>query len=75
MSFQAYIDNIKKITNLTPEQIRAKAIEQGILTENMKATVLTDWLKREFNLGHGHAMSMWKYFIDHDWIQTKHTKL
>lgn len=75
MSFQAYIDNIKKITNLTPEQIRAKAVEQGILTENMKATVLTDWLKREFNLGHGHAMSMWKYFIDHDWIQTKHTKL
>jgi hypothetical protein len=75
MSFQAYIDNIKKITNLTPEQIRAKAIEQGILTENMKATVLTDWLKREFNLGHGHAMSMWKYFIDHDWVQTKHTKL
>ncbi|HET6784477.1 MAG TPA: DUF4287 domain-containing protein [Erysipelotrichaceae bacterium] len=75
MSFQAYIDNIKKITNLTPEQIRVKAIEQGILTENMKATVLTDWLKREFNLGHGHAMSMWKYFIDHDWVQTKHTKL
>lgn len=75
MSFQAYIDNIKKITNLTPEQIHAKAIEQGILSDNMKATVLTDWLKREFNLGHGHAMSLWKYFIDHDWVQTKHTKL
>ncbi len=75
MSFQAYIDNITKITNHTPEQIRAKAIEQGILSENMKATVLTDWLKREFNLGHGHAMSLWKYFIDHDWVQTKHTKL
>jgi len=75
MSFQAYIDNITKITNHTPEQIRAKAIEQGILSENMKATELTDWLKSEFNLGHGHAMSLWKYFIDHDWVQTKHTKL
>lgn len=75
MSFQAYIDNITKITNHTPDQIRAKAIEQGILSENMKATVLTDWLKHEFNLGHGHAMSLWKYFIDHDWVQTKHTKL
>jgi len=75
MSFQAYIDNIIKITNHTPAQIRAKAIEQGILSENMKATVLTDWLKSEFNLGHGHAMSLWKYFVDHDWVQTKHTKL
>lgn len=75
MSFQAYIDNITKITHLTPEQIRDKAIEKGILSENMKATVLTNWLKNEFGLGHGHSMSLWKYFVDHGWVQTKHTKL
>ena len=75
MSFQAYIDNITKLTNHTPEQIREKAIQQGVISEDIKATAFCDWLKSEFDLGHGHAMSMWKYFIDHKWIVTKHTKL
>lgn len=75
MSFNAYIDNIVKKTGKTSEQIRDEAISQGVLTEDMKATVFTDWLKNEYQLGHGHAMAMWKYFIDHQWIVTKHSKL
>lgn len=75
MSFQAYIDNITKLTNHTPEQIREKAIAQNVIVDNMKATAFCDWLKNEFNLGHGHAMSMWKYFIEHEWIVTKNTKM
>ncbi|MDF2511990.1 MAG: Uncharacterized protein K0S04_1856 [Herbinix sp.] len=75
MSFQAYIDNITTKTGKTPEQIRDEAINQGVLTEDMKATVFTDWLKKEYQLGHGHAMAMWKYFIEREWINTKHSKM
>lgn len=75
MSFQAYIDNITAKTGKTPDQIREEAIQQGIIVEDMKATVFTDWLKKEYQLGHGHAMSMWKLFVDKKWIVTKNTKL
>jgi len=75
MSFQAYLDNITQKTGKTPEQIRDEAIHQGILSEDMKATVFTDWLKKEYQLGHGHAMALWKYFIDKKWIITKHSKI
>lgn len=75
MSFQAYLDNITQKTGKTPEQIKEDAVNQGILVEDMKATVFTDWLKKEYQLGHGHAMAMWKYFIDKKWIVTKHSKI
>lgn len=69
MSFQAYIDNIHAKTGKTPEDIRADAIAQGILTPGLKATAFTNWLKAEYQLGHGHAMAIWKYFNDHKWIE------
>ena len=75
MSFQAYIDNITAKTGKTPDQIREEAIQQGIIAEDMKATAFTDWLKKEYQLGHGHAMSLWKLFVDKKWIVTKNTKL
>ena len=75
MSFQAYIDNIEEKTGKTPEMIHKDAADQGILTDDMKATTFTNWLKSEYGLGHGHAMAMWKYFIDHNWIETKNSKL
>ena len=75
MSFQAYIDNIKMKTGKTPEEIRDEALARGILVEDMKATAFTDWLKKEYQLGQGHAMAMWKYFIDKKWIVTKHSKI
>jgi hypothetical protein len=75
MSFQAYIDNIIEKTGKTPEQIRADALIQGIISEDMKATAFTDWLKQTYELGHGHGMALWKYFINKKWIVTKHSKL
>ncbi len=75
MSFQAYIDNITEKTGKSPEQIRDEAVAQGVLAEDMKATVFTDWLKKEYQLGHGHTMAMWKYFIAQNWIITKHSKM
>ena len=75
MSFQAYIDNITKITGQTPDQIREQALAQNIISEDMKATAFVNWLGSEYGLGKGHAMSMWKYFLEHDWIITKHSKI
>ncbi|MEZ4951679.1 MAG: DUF4287 domain-containing protein [Saprospiraceae bacterium] len=63
MSFQAYLTNIKAKTGKSPEDFKAMAEEKGF-TENgaikngVKATEITDWLKEEFELGHGHAMAI-----------------
>ncbi|PRD47701.1 DUF4287 domain-containing protein [Sphingobacterium haloxyli] len=62
MSFQAYIDNIKKKTGKSPEDFRKLAEEKGFLLNGeltVKATQITDWLKEEFELGHGHAMAIY----------------
>lgn len=75
MSFKAYIDNITQKTGKTPDQIRDDALSQGVIVQDMKATIFTDWLMKEYQLGHGHAMALWKYFIEHKWIVTKHSKM
>ncbi len=63
MSFQAYIDNIKSKTGKSPEDFKKLAEEKGFLLDgvipkNIKATEITNWLKEEFELGHGHAMAI-----------------
>jgi hypothetical protein len=60
MSFQAYIDNIKAKTGKSPEDFKKLAKEKGFLVggeipKSVKATEITNWLKEEFELGHGHA--------------------
>ena len=62
MSFQAYIDNIKKKTAKTPDDFKKRAEEKGFLQNGeliVKATQITNWLKEEFELGHGHAMAIY----------------
>jgi hypothetical protein len=59
MSFQAYIDNIHAKTGKTPDDFKALALEKGLLVAGTKATQITDWLKSEFGLGHGHAMAIY----------------
>ena len=67
MSFQAYIDNIKKKTGKTPDDFRKLAekkgfLKKGELVKTVKATEITNWLKDEFELGHGHAMAIYMTF-------------
>jgi hypothetical protein len=67
MSFQAYLDNIQKQTGLSPTEFMTKGEEKGFLqngqlTATVKATEITNWLKADFDLGHGHAMAMYAYF-------------
>jgi len=67
MSFQAYIDNIKKKTGKTPDDFKKLAekkgfLKKGELIKTVKATQITNWLKEEFELGHGHAMAIYMTF-------------
>ncbi len=63
MAFQAYIDNIKTKTGKSPEDFKKLAekkgfLEKGQLKANVKAGEIIAWLKKDFELGHGHAMAI-----------------
>lgn len=67
MSFQAYIDNIKTKTGKTPTDFKKLAEEKEFIIDRklnpkIKATEITNWLKEEFELGHGHAMAIYATF-------------
>lgn len=67
MSFQAYIDNIKAKTGKTPADFKKMAegkgfMKNGEIVKSVKATEITNWLKEEFELGHGHAMAIFATF-------------
>jgi hypothetical protein len=60
MSFQAYLDNIEKQTGVSPDQFINLAKAKGMTKPGTKATAITDWLKADYKLGHGHAMAIVK---------------
>ena len=67
MSFQAYLDNIEAKTGKTPADFKKLATDKGFMNDgklnpNTKATEITNWLKEEFDLGHGHAMAIFASF-------------
>lgn len=59
MSFEAYLESVKKQTGLTPEQFRTLADEKGLLRPGTKAGEIVAWLKSDYSLGHGHAMAIY----------------
>jgi len=64
MSFKAYLDNIQEKTGKTPSDFKALAekmgyTQNGKIKDGVKATQITDWLKQDFALGHGHAMAIY----------------
>lgn len=58
MSFQAYIDNIHAKTGKTPEDFLKAAKAKGMVSPDVKVTQIVDWLKKDYGLGHGHAMAI-----------------
>jgi len=63
MSFQAYLDTIKSKTGLSPNEIRNLANEKGFasdgkLNPEVKAAEIINWLKADYDLGHGHSMAI-----------------
>ena len=64
MSFEAYLTNIRIKTGKTADDFKKLAEEKGFTTNGqispqIKAAQITDWLKEEFDLGHGHAMAIY----------------
>jgi len=63
MSFQAYLDNIQAKTGKSAEDFKKLAAKKGY-TENgqlragIKAGEIIQWLKEDFDLGHGHSMAI-----------------
>ena len=64
MSFQAYLDNIQAKTGKSPEDFKKLAEKKGFtqkgkLTPETKAGDVVKWLKKDFELGHGHSMAIY----------------
>ena len=67
MSFQAYLDNIQAKTGKGPDDFRQMAEQKGFLQNgqlkpSVKAGDVVQWLKTDFQLGHGHAMAIYALF-------------
>ena len=60
MSFAAYLSNIEAQTGVSPDEFIRLATEKGFTRPGTKATPITDWLKADYQLGHGHAMAIVK---------------
>lgn len=58
MTLKAYYDNIKAKTGKTPEDFRVLAEKKGLLKPGVKTGEIVAWLKKDFGLGHGHAMAI-----------------
>jgi hypothetical protein len=72
MSFQAYLDNIEEKTGLTPRKFIDLAKENGYDHPNVKAGVIVEWLKSEYDLGRGHAMALVHVIKNGPKINAKH---
>jgi hypothetical protein len=64
MSFQAYLDNIKTKTGKGPDDFIKLAtkkgfVEKGQIKTGVKAGEIVQWLKDDFDLGHGHSMAIY----------------
>ena len=73
MSFQAYLDAVQAKTGKTPGELKAAAEAAGVYDPDMTATQLVDWLKEEYGLGRGHAMSVWAVFKENGWVHAPGT--
>jgi len=72
MSFQAYLDAVETKTGKTPRQIVDEAKAKGFDDPKVKAGVILDWLKTEYDLGRGHGMALVHVIKKGPEIDSKH---
>ena len=72
MSFQAYLDTIEKKTGLTPRELLTLATERGYDDPSVKAGVILEWLKTDYDLGRGHGMALVHVIRKGPTIDAKH---
>jgi hypothetical protein len=66
---QTYYANIKIKTGKTPADFKKMAVakgffEKGKLKPTVKAGQVIAWLKKDFDLGHGHSLAIFHSFRD-----------
>lgn len=69
INLPVYFDNIKKKTGKTPADFKKIAITKGyfekdVLKPTVKAGEVIAWLKKDFDLGHGHSLAIYHSFKD-----------
>jgi hypothetical protein len=67
MSFQAYLENIQKKSGKSPDDFinlatQKSFLDKGKLKSDVKAGQVVQWLKDDFELGHGHTMAIYALF-------------
>jgi hypothetical protein len=60
MTFAAYLANIEQQTGVSADEFIRLATAKGFTRSGTRATTITDWLKADYGLGHGHAMAIYK---------------
>ncbi len=60
---EKYLEKIKIKTGKTPEDFKKIGISKGFFTKGIlkptvKAGEIIAWLKKDFDLGHGHALAI-----------------
>ena len=58
MTLKAYYDTIRAKTGKTPQDFITLAKKKGFLEEGVKTGQIVAWLKEDYGLGQGHAMSI-----------------
>ena len=64
MSFRGYLNTIKAKTGKGPDEFRKIAEQKGFtqngqLKPSTKAGDIVQWLQKDYELGHGHAMAIY----------------
>ncbi|MEV5963132.1 DUF4287 domain-containing protein [Kribbella sp. NPDC051952] len=72
MSFQAYLDKVEEKTGLTPRELVELGKAKGYDAADVKSSVICDWLKADYDLGRGHAMSIVHVLKNGPQISDKH---
>ena len=72
MSFQAYLDAIEDKTGLTPRELVDIARSRGYDSPEVKAGVILEWLKEDYDLGRGHGMALVHVIKNGPKIDSKH---
>lgn len=71
MSFQAYLDKIEEKTGKIPAQLVVEAHDRGLDSSTKPAEIIA-WLKRDYDLGRGHAMALVHIIRNGTAISDKH---
>lgn len=72
MSFQAYLDALEDKTGKTPNELIELARQQGLAEPTVKAGVILEWLKTNFDVGRGHGMAFVHVLKNGPQISDKH---